>query len=111
MYFPAAYGEGHGRADIHTAAHAGARGYSLKEDTVHGGPMLEQVYPEGLQPMGMTHVGGEKCEQEGASEGSCYEQAPHSSILMHCLGRVEGSRGVGNEGVKWSLGKTGEKVC
>lgn len=77
QYFPAAYGEDYGGADTHIAAHGGhhtgARGYALKEAAAHGGPMLDQVYPEGQQLMGMIHVGREKCEQEGAAERSCYE--------------------------------------
>ena len=35
----------------------------------HGGSMLKQVYPQGLQPMGRTHAGaGEKCKEEGVAE-------------------------------------------
>lgn len=37
-----------------------------------GGPTLEQVYPEGLQPAEKTDAGaGEKCEVEGVAERSC----------------------------------------
>jgi len=36
-------------------------------------PMQEQVYPEGLQPVRRTHTrAGEKCQEEGAAERSCY---------------------------------------
>ena len=40
---------------------------------VCGGLTLEQVYPEGLQPVERTDAGvGEKCEVEGVAERSCY---------------------------------------
>jgi len=37
------------------------------------GPILEQVKPEGLQPMARSHTGVEiKFEEEGALQRSCY---------------------------------------
>ena len=109
-YLPADHGENQARAG----------GYFLKEAAAHGKPMLEQVlltgtaaggestldqvYPEGLQPvertragavlegwqpMGKTHVGaGEKCEEEGAAERNCHGQAAshYSPSPLHCSG-------------------------
>ncbi|KAK4816491.1 hypothetical protein QYF61_017452, partial [Mycteria americana] len=47
----------------------------------HGALTLEQVYPEGLQPVEGPHTGaGEKCEEERVAKGSCYglPVTPHS---------------------------------
>jgi len=67
--------------------------------------MLEQVYPEGLQPMGRTHDGaGGKCEEDGGeAERSCYGL----TTAFHTKERKQGGRdrGVGDEWVKLSLGK------
>ena len=69
-------------------------------------------YPEGLQPVARIHAGaGEKCEEEG--EGNCYglTTAPHSPSTLCCAMGEGGGRGLGNEGVKLSLGKrVGGKV-
>jgi len=50
---PAAHGEDHAGADIHTAAcgghHTRAGGCALKEAAAHGEPALEQVCPERLE--------------------------------------------------------------
>lgn len=36
---------------------------------VHGEPMVEQVYPEELDPMVSNHAGlGKQCKEEGAAE-------------------------------------------
>ena len=51
-------------------------------------PMLEQVYPEGLQPMDRTYAGkGEKCEEEGAAERNCYglTAVSHPPSTLHYL--------------------------
>lgn len=69
--FATACEEDHSGADICTS--------------VCGKGMLKQVYREGLQPMGGTHVGpGEKCEKKGVAEKSCY--GSHSLSLLG-LGR------------------------
>ena len=67
--------------------------------------MQEQVYPEGLQPVGRTHTGvGEECKEEGAAERSCYGLTP--APIPHPSAPPEGrGRGAGNEGVKLSLGR------
>lgn len=73
----------------------------------HGGPTLEQVYPEELQPVEGPHAGaGEKHEEERVAKRSCYEltviPAPHCSA---------GGRGVRSEREKLSLGsRVGKKV-
>ena len=57
--FPAACGEDHARADIHTAAsggpHAAAGGYALKEAAAHGEHMQKQVFWQELQSVGDPH--------------------------------------------------------
>ncbi|GAB0185873.1 hypothetical protein GRJ2_001052600 [Grus japonensis] len=79
-HIPAAYGEDHTRADIHTAARGGPPHWSkwvFPEGTVaRGQPTQEQVYPEGLQPVeGPTLEQGRSVE-EGAAEQSCYGLTP-----------------------------------
>lgn len=74
----------------------------------HGEPVLKQVYLEGLQPMRRSHTGvGGKCEEEEASERSCYglSTVPHSPSL--CAAQKRGGRGVRDERVKWSLERAG----
>jgi len=45
----------------------------FERTVANGKPMLEQVYPQGLQPVGRTHAGaGDKCEEEGVAERNCY---------------------------------------
>ena len=51
--------------------------------------MQEQVYPEGLQPIGRAHTGaGEQREEEGAAETNCYGlTATPFPIPLHHLGQ------------------------
>ena len=50
-------------------AHAGAD--FLVGTAAHGGPTLEQSFPEGLQRMENIHAAaGEKCEEEGEVESN-----------------------------------------
>lgn len=47
--------------------------FALKDFCLWKGPMLEQVCPERLQPVGRTNTGSrEKCEEEKTAERSCY---------------------------------------
>lgn len=73
--------------------------------------MLEQVYPEGLQPARRTDdASGEKYEKEQLSEKNWYVLATTTHYLhpLPCsaqgLGR-RGGRGIGNEGLKLRLRK------
>lgn len=68
-------------------------------------PMLEQVYPEGLHPVGGTsRQSREKHEGEGVEGRSSYGLTtitiPHPPWT--CCGG--GGRGAGNEGVNWEKG-------
>ena len=96
----------HSAVDIHTAAcrrpHAKAGGPALKEAEASGEHTLEQIYPEGLQPVGRPHaVAGKKCEKEGMAERSCYGlSVTHIPHLLAPLGEKRwGGR------VKLSLGQ------
>lgn len=75
---------------------------------------MEQVYPEGLQACGKAHDGaGEKCEEEGVAERSCHGLTiiPHTQASLRLWGVGGVGVGIGNEGVKLSLGKgSGKKV-
>lgn len=91
--------------------HNGAGGCCLKEAAALESPQRSTVYPEGLLCVGSTSTGaGEKCEEEGTAERSCYglttAQIPNSLALL----REEGCREAENIGVKFSLGRTGEVV-
>lgn len=101
---------------------ARASGYLLKEAAVDREAVLEQVYAEVLQcvegthagavcgeldpPGGRAHAGvGEKCGEEGVTERNCNRLTPASVPHPPVLFMRRRGRGVGNEGVKWSLGK------
>lgn len=50
-------------------------------------PMLDQLYPEGLQLMERIHFGAEgECKEKGAAERSCYRLTtapiPHPAGLL-----------------------------
>ena len=54
-------------------------------------PVQEKACPEGLQPMGRPHAGaGEKREEEGTAERSCYglttATIPHPLALLGAAG-------------------------
>lgn len=98
MHLAATCGGKYSGADIHTVAnmglHTGADGLLPERK-----PIVEQVYPEGLESMQRTHTGAwEKCEEEGLAERNCYRltQTPINLPLWHS--GVGGGRGVRNEG-------------
>lgn len=58
---------------VHGKDLTGAHEYFLKELHLPGEPVLEQVYPERLQPMGRIHSGEEgKCEEARVEERGSY---------------------------------------
>ncbi|XP_009991250.1 PREDICTED: centlein-like, partial [Tauraco erythrolophus] len=67
-----------GQMDILMETAAGGEESTLEQvlltgTVAHGGLTLEQEYPEGLQPVKMSHAGaGRKCEEERVAERSCY---------------------------------------
>lgn len=63
----------------------------LTGTVVHRGPILEQAYPEGLQPIERAHArAGEMHEEEGVVERNGYEitviRNSHSSVPLGRLG-------------------------
>ena len=74
-------------------------------------PTLEQVYPEGLYPVGGTpHQSRGKCEDEGVAERNCYGLTTTTIPHPPCAIRGGGGRGVGNEGVKLGKRRGGGQV-
>ena len=110
---PAALGEEHARAGIHTAGHraprTGGRGYFLKKLWPVQSPRGSRFIPRDCGPWEGPHAGaGEKCEEGGAAERSWYGLStapiPHAPAPLGGVGR-----GIGNRrgAVKLSVGKKG----
>lgn len=82
-------------------------------------PTQEQVYPEGLQPVGRPRAGtGMKCEEGGVQRGAVMDYLEPPFLIPVCpLGwgrqRIwgEGVRlSLGGKGVEWGM-RAGRGVC
>lgn len=60
-----------------------------KGTVAHEEPMQEQIFPEGLQPMGRVHTtAGEQCEREGMAKNPVFTGNPMPRYLPACYSEV-----------------------